>query len=122
MGQDKISLEGMVFYGYHGVTTEEKKLGQRFVVDLEVTRDLSAAGRSDELRDTVDYGELFKLVKAVMEGPSHNLIEGLAEDIATRVLSTFGVDEVMVRVKKPGVPIKGSILANASVQIARKRG
>ncbi len=55
MPEDKVRLSGMVFYGHHGVRQPEKDLGQRFVVNLEVTADLSRAGRSAALADTVNY-------------------------------------------------------------------
>lgn len=119
MARDKLLLEGMVFYGYHGVEEDEKRLGQRFVVDVELTSDLSRAGRSDLLQDTINYAAVYRLVRGVMEGPSHNLIESLAEEIATRILADARVEEVRVRVKKPSVPIKGSILSAAAVEIVR---
>jgi len=119
---DKIQLEGMVFYGYHGVGLAEQELGQRFVVDVEMERDLRAAGLSDDPADTVNYSHVFKLVREIMEGPSRKLLENIAETIAQRVLDGYDVDSVKVRVKKPEVPMKGSILAHASVEIFRKRG
>ena len=119
---DKIQLEGMVFYGFHGVSAAEQEMGQRFVVDLEVQRDLRTAGLSDDLQDTVSYTPMYRLVKEVMEGPSHKLLESLAETIAQRVLDSFDVDAVRVKVKKPEVPIKGSVLSHASVEIFRQRG
>ena len=122
MTTDKIQLEGMVFYGYHGVGSAEQELGQRFVVDVEMERDLRAAGLSDDPADTVNYSQVFKLVREIMEGPSRKLLENIAETIAQRVLEGYDVDSVMVRVKKPEVPMKGSILAHASVEIFRKRG
>ncbi len=119
---DKIQLEGMVFYGYHGVGLAEQELGQRFVVDIEMERDLRAAGLSDDPADTVNYSHVFKLVREIMEGPSRKLLENIAETIAQRVLDGYDVDSVKVKVKKPEVPMKGSILAHASVEIFRKRG
>ncbi|MCI0438728.1 MAG: dihydroneopterin aldolase [Chloroflexi bacterium] len=119
---DKILLEGMVFYGYHGVNPAERELGQRFVVDIELQRDLSAAGLSDDVRDTVDYSLAYQLVREVMEGESRNLLESLAEAIASRALAEFDIEAVRVMVKKPEVPIKGSILSHAAVEIFRKRG
>ena len=118
---DKIQLEGMIFYGHHGASPAEQEVGQRFVVDLEAHRDLSAAGRSDELGDTVSYSEVFRLVKEIVEGPRRKLLENLAETIAERVLQGFDVDAVRVRIKKPEVPMKGSILAHAAVEILRSR-
>ena len=118
---DKIQLEGMVFYGYHGVGLAEQELGQRFVVDIEMERDLRAAGLSDDPADTVNYSHVFKLVREIMEGPSRKLLENLAETIAQRVLEGFDVDTIRVKVKKPEVPMKGSILSHASVEILRQR-
>ena len=112
-------MKGMVFYGFHGATPAEQELGQRFVVDLEVERDLRPAGLSDELQDTVNYSHLFRLVREVLEGPSHRLLESLAETVAGRVLDEVEVDAVRVRVIKPQVPIKGSVLDHASVEIYR---
>ncbi len=118
---DWIRLEGMVFYGFHGLNQEERALGQRFLVDLEVALDLGVAGRSDSLADTVNYAALFRTVRGVVEGPPKNLIEAVAEEIAQRILDSFPVAEVIVQVHKPGVAIKGSILESASVEIQRER-
>ena len=119
---DKIQLEGMVFHGSHGVSPAEQELDQRFVVDLEVQRDLRTAGLSDDLQDTVSYSPMYRLVKEVMQGSSHKLLESLAETIAQRVLDSFDVDSVRVKVKKPEVPIKDSVLDHASVEIFRQQG
>ncbi len=121
MPTDKIQLEGMVFYGFHGANDAEKELGQRFVVDVEVQRDLRPAGLSDDLDDTVSYTNVYRIVKDVIEGPSRNLLESLAETVATNVLDRLDVEATKVRIKKPEVPIKGSILANASVEIFREK-
>jgi dihydroneopterin aldolase len=118
---DRIILKGMTFYGYHGVASEEQTLGQRFVVDVEVRKDLRAAGATDDLRKTLDYSLLFRLTKEVVEGPSRKLLESVAQAIAERVLSGFDVESVTVRVMKPEVPIKGSILEYAAVEIVRER-
>ena len=118
---DKIQLAGMVFYGFHGVSPAEQELGQRFVVDLEVQRDLRAAGLSDDPEDTVNYSRMFRLVKEIVEGPGRRLLESLAETIAQGILESFDVDSVRVSVKKPEVPMKGSILSHASVEIFRER-
>ena len=121
MSRDKIILSGMVFYGFHGANSEEKELGQRFIVDLEIEYDLCPAGASDVLTDTVNYSRFYGIVKEVMEGPSLNLLEAVAHRIASNVLERHPVESVMVRLKKPEVPIKGSILDYAAVQIYRRR-
>jgi dihydroneopterin aldolase len=122
MIMDKVRLEGMVFYGYHGVLPEERKLGQRFVVDLEVECDLSQAGKSDRLADTVNYTSLFNVAKGVMEGEPHNLLESLAEDICKGVLASSPLAvSANAKVHKPAPPIKGALLSGASVEINRRR-
>ena len=118
---DRIILEGMQFYGFHGVNAEERSLGQSYVVDLTVEMDLGVPGRSDQLEDTVSYTHLFRAVQKVLEGESKNLLEATAEAVARRILEEFPVDAVQVRVKKPRPPIKGSFVDNAVVEIYRVR-
>lgn len=118
---DKIKLTGMVFYGYHGVSLQERELGQRFVIDLEVEKDVQQAGLSDDPSDTVNYSQMYELVKDILEGPSRNLLENVAETVAAQILANFDVDSVNVRVKKPEVPMRGSILDYASVEVIRYR-
>ena len=120
--QDRIILEGMQFYGFHGVNPEERALGQSYLVDLSVELDLSRPAASDQLDDTVNYTRLFRTVQAVVEGESRNLLEATAQAIADRVLDEFPVTAVQVRVKKPRPPIRGSVIDNASVEIYRRRG
>jgi dihydroneopterin aldolase len=118
---DRIGLEGMVFYGYHGVHEEERRLGQRFVVDVELGLDTSGAGVSDALGDTANYSDAYRIVKTVLEGPSRSLLESLAEETAQRLLESLPrVRLVRVRVSKPSVPIKGP-LQRAWVEVVRRR-
>lgn len=121
MAEDRIILQGMVFYGYHGVNPEERELGQRFIVDLELEKDLSAAGLSDDLTQTVNYASAYKLAREVVEGQPCNLIETVAERLATALLSRLSIDGVRVRVRKPWAPVKGSVLDSVAVEIVRKR-
>lgn len=121
MTGDQIIVEGMVFYGYHGVHPEERKLGQRFVVDLEITCNLQPAGRSDALDDTVSYSDLYRITREVVEGEPRALIEAVAESIASEILAAFPmVTAVTVAVWKPEAPIKGA-LRRAGVRIHRTR-
>ena len=119
--QDKIILEGILLYGYHGRSQAEKEVGQRFMVDIEVERDLEAAGASDSIDDTVSYTDIYRVVKDVVEGPSHDLLESVAHAISLKVLDRFDVDSVRVKVKKPSPPIKGAVLAGAAVEIYRRK-
>ncbi len=117
---DKIILEGMEFYGYHGTRPEEKTLGQRFIVDVELFLDLRQAGKTDNLDCTVNYAQVFELVQSIICGRSRQLIESVAEAIAGALLAQFPVDEVLVRVKKPQAPLPGRF-AWAAVEIVRKK-
>lgn len=118
---DRIILEGMQLYGYHGANPEEKVLGQAYIVDLAVELDLSKPGDSDRLEDTVSYPQLFRAVQEVLEGESKNLLEATAQAIASKVLAQFPVTAVRVCLKKPRPPIRGSVIENAAVDIYRVR-
>src|SRR5687767_8494430 len=110
-GTDEILLEGMRFYAYHGVNPEERALGQRFSVDVVLAVDLRRAGRSDDLADTVSYSAVYKLVRRIVEGEPRQLVEAVAEEIAAAILAEFPpVARVTVAVRKPEVPMKGSML------------
>lgn len=119
---DAIVLRGMVFEGQHGVGDEERAELQEIQLDIELLLDLSAAGASDELAQTVDYAAVFEICRGYVEERSYRLLEALGEAVAGEVLSRFPrVDRVVVEVRKPGVPIDG-ILDHAGVRIDRARG
>ncbi len=120
MDKDTIFFKGMTFYGYHGVYPEETRLGQRFVVDLELGLDLAPAARTDDLNQTVDYGRVYQVVRELVEGKPCRLVETLAERIADALLAGFPVEEVRVRVTKPNPPIPGHYDA-VGVEIRRSR-
>jgi dihydroneopterin aldolase len=118
---DKIMFQGMQFYAYHGVFPEENKLGQTYLVDLDVYMDLQPAGESDQLEKTINYAHLYELVQKIVEGESCKLIEALAEKIASQALQTFQpMQEIMVRVTKPNPPIPGHY-DTVAVEIRRRR-
>ena len=122
---DRILLEGMLFYGMHGVDPAEKSLGQRFIVDVEIARSLRRPGESDDVHDTINYADVYRFAKNVLEGPSKNLIEALAEEIARKIADyrhgeRHGIEHIRVKVSKPEVPIKGSVLTAAAVEIVRR--
>ncbi len=118
---DRIVLDGMRFYGFHGVNPEERVQGQEYLVDLVVEMDLSVPGGSDRLEDTISYAHLYRAVRDVMEGEPRNLLEAAAQSITEKILSDFPVDSVSVRVKKPHPPIRGSVIENATVEITRRQ-
>jgi dihydroneopterin aldolase len=117
---DRIVLDGMAFSGRHGVHDWEKVTPQRFEVDVELVLDLAPAGTSDDLTRTIDYGPVYRLVREIVEQRSFDLIETLAETVASAVLDAHRVDEVVVRVRKPDVRLGGP-LRFAAVEISRRR-
>lgn len=116
---DRIVLENMHFYGYHGVLPAENELGQHFVVSLVLEKDLRPAGCSDELRDTLNYAQAYTVVKEIMEGQPYKLLETVAEKIAGRMLN-MEADSVRVSVKKLSPPLPG-ILDFVAVEIERSK-
>ena len=122
MSEDRILLEGMVFHGRHGTLPAERELGQPFVVDVELRLDLRAAGLADDLTRTVDYSEVHRRAKEIVEGPPVGLTETVAERIAAAVLEEHPlVEAVCVKVGKPNVRLGDTILAGSAVEITRRR-
>lgn len=117
---DRIVLSGVRGRGHHGVFDHERRDGQDFVVDVSVGVDLAPAGASDDLADTVNYGEIGAAVLARIEGEPFDLIERLAEVIAADALTHVGVDEVTVTVHKPQAPV-GVPFGDVTVTVTRRR-
>lgn len=119
MPSDRIVLCGLEFHGFHGVFEEEARFGARFVVDLELGLNLPG---EDDLRQTVDYSEVYDLVRFEVTERRYRLIEALANRIATRLLSEHArVQSVTVRVHKPHAPLPG-VLRDVFVEVRRARG
>jgi len=118
---DKIIMKSLTFYGYHGVLSAEKVLGQKFILDIELYLNLKKAGITDNVEDTVSYAEVYELIQKIVENKSFNLIEALAENIAETILHQFPrILEIKVIVYKPQAPVKGNYDYFA-VEIRRKR-
>lgn len=119
--RDKIYVQQMEFYGYHGVFPEENKLGQRFYVDVIIETNLRKAGVTDDLSETVNYAHIYDICQNIVEGKPFKLIEAVAERIAEQILSTYTtVSSCTVKVTKPNPPIKGHY-AYVAVEITRGR-
>lgn len=105
---DSIIARGLTFQACHGVEPHEKNTPQTFKVDLEMFLDLENAGQTDDLQNTVNYDQAFHLVKKVVTGQSYDLIEALADKIASSLLSAFPIlKSVEVTIYKPEAPVKG---------------
>lgn len=122
MEADTISLVGITLYGYHGVRAEERTLGQRFIVDIELGADLRTAAETDALDATVNYSEVYAVVAELVQGEPVNLLETLGERVTQAIFERFPrVASTRIRIAKPGVAIAGSVLREASVTISRTR-
>ena len=115
-----IELVGLVLFGHHGYLEAERRLGQRFLVDLWVDVDETAAA-SDDIEHTVDYRHLAELVRDVFAGPERQLLEGLAGAVADGVLERFAAARrARVRVRKPDVVLEPTA-EHAAVILERSR-
>jgi len=118
---DKIILKGMQFYGYHGLFSEERKLGQRFHVDVDLYTSLKDAGQTDRMEASIHYGEAYEKIRDIVEGTPYNLIEAVAESVAHRLLTDFDtLAACTVKVIKPDPPIPGHY-ESVAVEIHRER-
>lgn len=102
---DEITLTGVRAFGYHGVYADEKRDGQEFVVDAALSMSLRRAAETDDVTDTVHYGELAERIVAHVEGEPVDLLETLAQRIADEVLADERVASVRITVHKPQAPI-----------------
>ena len=103
---DQINVNGIKAFGYHGVLPHEAVEGQEFIVDLALSLDLSAASRSDNLDETVNYADLAQIVHENIVGERVQLIERLAGQIADQIKSSYPqIDSISVTVHKPHAPV-----------------
>jgi len=116
----KVILTGLEFHAYHGIYPHERSSGNKFEVDVEVETQFSASAFHDDLSGTVDYEDLYALVKAEMEKPS-KLLETVGHAIAVRTLETFSnALSVAVNISKFNPPI-GGVCRKATVSVSRIR-
>ena len=113
-----IQLEEMEFYAYHGHYREEQVIGNRFLLDLSLESDMEAPGRSDELKDAVNYQEVYRLINREMQKPSH-----LLEHVATRILDALfaelpGIRHATLKISKMNPPLGGKT-RSVSVTLSR---
>lgn len=116
----KVILEGLEFHAYHGVYPHERSSGNKFEVDVEVETQFSASAFQDDLSGTVDYEDLYKVIKTEMEKPS-KLLETVGHSIAVKTLETFpNAISVAVNISKFNPPI-GGVCKKATVSVSRIR-
>lgn len=117
---DRITLTGLRVHGHHGVHEFERRDGQEFVVDAMVWLDLGTAAATDELSATLDYDALARRAADIVAGDPCNLIETVADRIATDILTDQRVHAVEITVHKPHAPLAHSF-TDVSVTLARGR-
>jgi 7,8-dihydroneopterin aldolase/epimerase/oxygenase len=117
---DRIELTHIRGYGYTGFLPEEQTLGQWFEVDLIMDIDLTNAGRSDQLSDTLDYRAVIAATQEIVKTAKFALVERLATAIADRVLGFAPVQQVRVRLHKPAAPIP-DFGGGITIDITRQR-
>lgn len=104
---DKIIIKGLRVFARHGVNEEETIFGQHFVLDIEAQADLTRAGLTDELDDTVSYAQIIKTARRVMTEQNDKLLERAARRVADALLAEFDrIEAVKIRLMKPDAPIK----------------
>ena len=111
-----LRLKNMAFFGYHGVRSEERRLGQRFEVDVELAYEMERAAASDRVEDAIDYQAVFEAVEDVVTGEAVNLLETLASRIFEVLMERFPAQRALVRVRKMHPPIPG-YLGCAEVEV-----
>ena len=115
-----IELRGIVLHGRHGVLEQERRDGQRFLVDVELDLADEAAAASDAIEDAVDYREVVALVRQVSDERAYHLLEAFAAALADALVAGFAVAAVRVRVRKPDVVLDPPV-EHAAVRVERQR-
>lgn len=116
-----VRLKNCAFFAHHGMFDEEKRLGQRFFVDVELGVSHSDAPLSDSIHDTVNYASVYEIVETSILGSRRNLIETLSQEIARSLLDRFELAHaVTVNIRKPGASVPG-VLDFAEVEYAETR-
>ena len=118
---DVIFVKGLLMHAHHGVMEHEEKVGQQFVIDLELSLDLAPAAKSDKLADTVSYASIVETVSRTFTARNYRLVEAAAGAMADAVLAAFPrVGSVRVTVHKPHAPI-AAIFSDVGVTVLRQR-
>jgi len=116
----RIELHGIELFGFHGVLEEERRDGQRFLVDVDLDYRDVTAGASDRIEDAIDYRDVVASVLEVSDGRAYHLLEALASALADTLLASFPVERVRVRVRKPDVVLPRPV-DHAAVVVERSR-
>ena len=117
---DSISICNMSFFGHHGPSSNERKLGSHFQADVRVYLDVRIASKSDSIRKTIDYREIFRIAQEVIECNSYKLLETIAENIASEILNVYKIFTVDVTIRKLKPAVAG-VVDFVEIKISRKK-
>lgn len=110
----------MIFYAHHGYYQAERELGQKFQVDMELEFDFDSAIQSDDLKDTVNFEAVYQKVYHIFSSYKFTLLETLADRIAVEILQNFPINSILIRVRKPNVPLNG-FMDNVEVEHFKRK-
>lgn len=117
----RLSIKGAQFYAYHGVKQEEKDLGGRYEVDLDLWYDATEAILSDSVAYALNYEEAMNCIEELFADESSNLIETVASNILDLVFEKFpSLAKATIRIRKMNVPIH-NVVAFIETELSRER-
>lgn len=119
-GSDLIEVRGLKLRGHIGVTAEERREEQALVVSIAARLDTRAASATDDISATLDYEEVVREISKIVSSEEYQLVETLADRIARTILERIFVEDVWVRIVKPGAPLSEEV-DEVAVEIARSR-
>ena len=116
-----IRIKKAVFYGYHGVLSEEQSVGGKFEADVDIYTDFTDAAKKDSLNQTVDYEKVYKFMYQIALGQKYYLIEALAAKIVDELLNKFPqIQKIAVRVRKNNPPL-GGLVDSVEVEVVKSQ-
>lgn len=117
-----IRINNMVVYGHNGVYPEERKLGQKLEIDVDLAYPIETKVRHDDLDETISYSDVYKSVQHFVDDHSYKLIESLANNLLHYLLDNYKTAEaIKLRIRKYGVPMAGAY-DNVEIQVSGRQG
>lgn len=117
---DLIRLKNLTIFGFYGVSPQEREVGQKIEIDLDLHADLMAACTSDSLQDTINYETVYTTVmELVDEGKRYRLLETLGEEISHAILTQYPVEKVVIRMRKLNLPFPNN-LSHIEIELTRE--
>ena len=117
---DLLRLKNITIFGFYGVSPQEREVGQKIEIDLELFSDLSAACASDSLQDTINYETVYTAIMELVDaGKRYRLLESLGEEICDTILRRYPVDKVTIRLRKVNLPFPNN-LSHIEIELTRE--